>query len=73
MFEIADDGKGFDPTATGYGTGLQGIADRLAVLDGTLMVTSAPGVGTTITGSLPAPTDDARVIEAAAGPIEGGT
>ena len=73
MFEIADDGKGFDPTATGYGTGLQGIADRLAVLDGALMVTSAPGVGTTITGSLPAPTDDARVTEAAAGPIEGGT
>jgi signal transduction histidine kinase len=27
-FEIRDDGRGFDPSATSYGTGLQGIADR---------------------------------------------
>ena len=54
-FRVHDDGAGFDPSATGYGTGLQGIADRLSVLDGTLVVTSAPGRGTTIAGVLPAP------------------
>ena len=61
VFAIGDDGRGFDPAATGYGTGLQGIADRLAVLDGTLVVTSRPGVGTTITGSLPAAMADDKV------------
>jgi len=33
---IEDDGRGFDSEATTYGTGLQGIADRLAALDGIL-------------------------------------
>jgi signal transduction histidine kinase len=52
-FEVADDGIGFDPSSSSYGTGLQGIADRLAALDGQLEVRSAPGVGTTIAGTLP--------------------
>ena len=49
-FEVVDDGGGFDPSETGYGTGLQGMADRLDALGGTLEVRSAPGAGTTITG-----------------------
>jgi signal transduction histidine kinase len=53
LFEIRDDGRGFDPTATSYGTGLQGIADRLAALGGELVVTSAPGDGTAVAGRLP--------------------
>jgi signal transduction histidine kinase len=52
-FEVRDDGTGFDPAATGYGTGLQGMADRLAALDGTLEVRSAPGAGTAIIGRIP--------------------
>jgi signal transduction histidine kinase len=52
-FEVADDGRGFDPGSTGYGTGLQGIADRLAALGGEIDVTSAPGRGTTLAGRLP--------------------
>jgi len=52
-FEIRDDGRGFDPTATSYGTGLQGIEDRLAALGGELVVTSAPGDGTAVAGRLP--------------------
>jgi signal transduction histidine kinase len=52
-FEVVDDGRGFDPEGSGYGTGLQGIADRLGALDGTLTVMSAPGAGTTIAGSIP--------------------
>jgi signal transduction histidine kinase len=52
-FEIEDDGAGFDPAANGYGTGLQGMADRLAALGGELSVTSSPGAGTTVAGRLP--------------------
>jgi signal transduction histidine kinase len=63
VFVVRDDGVGFDPDAIGYGTGLQGIADRLAALGGSLTVTSAPGHGTTLTGSLPVPDEDARVVE----------
>jgi signal transduction histidine kinase len=54
-FEVADDGRGFDPAVITRGTGLQGIADRLAALGGTLEVRSQPGRGTTIVGSLPWP------------------
>lgn len=54
-FVVADDGRGFDASATGYGTGLQGIADRLDAIGGTLAVDSRVGAGTTITGTVPAP------------------
>ncbi len=54
-FAVADDGRGFDPSATGYGTGLQGIADRLDAIGGTLAVDSRVGAGTRITGTVPAP------------------
>ena len=53
-FEVGDDGVGFDPAATAYGTGLQGMADRLAAIGGTLEVRSAPGEGTTVAGRVPA-------------------
>jgi signal transduction histidine kinase len=52
-FEIVDDGAGFDPEETGYGTGLQGMADRLDALGGTIEVRSARGSGTTIMGVVP--------------------
>jgi hypothetical protein len=52
-FEVADDGVGFDPKAKGYGTGLQGMADRLAALAGELSVKSSVGAGTTVMGSVP--------------------
>jgi signal transduction histidine kinase len=52
-FEVSDDGRGFDPDAAERGTGLQGIADRLAALGGELEVTSAPGDGTTVSGRVP--------------------
>jgi signal transduction histidine kinase len=53
VFEVADDGAGFDPEAQGYGTGLQGMADRLAALGGTFAVTSSPGQGTVVRGAVP--------------------
>jgi signal transduction histidine kinase len=52
-FEVEDDGAGFDTTSRGYGTGLQGMADRLAALGGELRVDSAPGKGTRVVGLLP--------------------
>jgi signal transduction histidine kinase len=52
-FEVTDDGVGFDPKSSGYGTGLQGMADRLAALAGELTVTSSPGAGTTVRGRVP--------------------
>ncbi len=55
-FEVEDDGAGFDPVSTGYGTGLQGMADRLDAVGGALEVRSAPGEGTTVTGRVPART-----------------
>ena len=52
-FTVTDDGAGFDTAATRHGTGLQGMADRLAALGGALHVRSQPGHGTTLTGQLP--------------------
>ena len=53
-FAVSDDGVGFDTAATSYGTGLQGMADRLAALGGELEIASTPGAGTVVTGRLPA-------------------
>jgi len=63
-FEITDDGVGFDPKMTGYGTGLQGMADRLAALAGELIVTSSPGAGTTVSGSVPVRVSDPDPVPA---------
>jgi signal transduction histidine kinase len=54
-FTVEDDGAGFAPASTPKGTGLQGISDRLAALNGTLDITSAPGHGTRVAGRVPAP------------------
>jgi signal transduction histidine kinase len=53
QFSVTDDGRGFDTASTRYGTGLQGIADRLEVVGGTLVVRSAAGEGTTVHGAVP--------------------
>jgi len=52
-FTVSDDGDGFDTATATHGTGLQGMADRLAAVGGTLRIDSAPGSGTTISGTLP--------------------
>src|SRR5206468_7093419 len=39
-FTVTDNGTGFDTTSTRHGTGLQGMADRLAALGGTLQIRS---------------------------------
>ena len=52
-FGVTDDGNGFEPTRTNGGTGLQGMADRVAAVGGSLRVDSVPGQGTSIVGKLP--------------------
>ena len=52
-FEIADNGVGFDASARAFGSGLQGIADRLGAHGGMVDVDSAPGAGTVVRGRLP--------------------
>ncbi|MBA3367338.1 MAG: hypothetical protein H0T99_01455, partial [Geodermatophilaceae bacterium] len=52
-FEVTDDGIGFDPATTSTGTGLQGMADRLDTVGGSMTLDSTPGMGTTITGQVP--------------------
>ena len=51
-FEVEDDGRGFDISSTGFGTGLQGIADRLSALHGELAIRSEPGMGTRVRGRI---------------------
>jgi PAS domain S-box-containing protein len=54
VLTVDDDGiGGADPTK---GTGLRGLADRLAAVDGTLTVSSRPGAGTHIRAEIPLPT-----------------
>ena len=52
-FEVQDDGAGFDAATTPTGSGLTNMTDRIDALGGTLELTSAPGKGTKVTGSLP--------------------
>ena len=49
--EIADDGRG--GAAIGAGSGLAGLRDRVAALDGTLVVTSPDGGPTIVRAEIP--------------------
>ena len=51
LVEVRDDGRGgADPES---GSGLRGLADRLAALEGELTVESPPGEGTTVRATIP--------------------
>jgi signal transduction histidine kinase len=53
---IEDDGRGFDPAATrDGGFGLEGMRERVALLDGTLRVESRKNAGTTLKIEVPEP------------------
>jgi signal transduction histidine kinase len=59
---VADDGRGgADPEA---GSGLRGLQDRLAAVDGTLVVDSPPGGGTELQGRLPCDAPTASRVRA---------
>jgi signal transduction histidine kinase len=50
---VRDDGGGFDPNAATAGFGLAGMRERVELLGGELSLTSAPGLGTTVSAAVP--------------------
>jgi signal transduction histidine kinase len=50
---VTDDGRGGAAAGGGDGTGLRGLTQRAAAVDGTLTIDSPPGGPTTITAELP--------------------
>ncbi len=56
---VEDDGKGFDPDQLGPAPerrlGIIGMRERLALLDGTLLIESGEGAGTTLRARIPLP------------------
>lgn len=53
VFEVADDGVGFDPGAITAGHGIQSLTERLEAFGGELRLVSSPGAGTRVIGELP--------------------
>jgi signal transduction histidine kinase len=56
--DVQDDGRGFDPEnqpthQNGAGYGLQTMRERVAQLDGMVVVESSPGLGTTLAVQIP--------------------
>jgi signal transduction histidine kinase len=52
-FTVSDDGVGTEPGAVTTGTGLMGMRDRIAAVGGELEITSQPGEGTSVRGTVP--------------------
>ncbi|WP_327415766.1 sensor histidine kinase [Streptomyces sp. NBC_01233] len=52
LIRVSDDGRG-GADASGGGSGLAGLTERLGAVDGALVVDSPAGVGTTVTAELP--------------------
>jgi signal transduction histidine kinase len=55
VFEVADDGAGFDASSVRKGAGLTNMNDRVDALGGSIQVSSQHGAGTCVRGALPAP------------------
>jgi len=53
VFDVADDGAGFDPANRAGGAGFTNMNDRLGAMGGALRVDAAPGKGTRISGAIP--------------------
>jgi signal transduction histidine kinase len=50
---VEDDGRGFDSTEREDGFGIEGMRERMALLDGRLQVESSKGSGTTLVAEVP--------------------
>jgi signal transduction histidine kinase len=53
LFEVSDDGAGFDVSHRASGAGFTNMNDRLGAVGGTLRVESTPGRGTRVRGTIP--------------------
>jgi signal transduction histidine kinase len=62
--EVADDGRGF--SQRGIGVGLRAMRERAAELGGTCEITSAAGVGTSVSARLPLRTADEAIVHGVA-------
>jgi signal transduction histidine kinase len=54
VFEVCDNGAGFDPANASTSAGFVNMRDRVGAFGGDLRVDSSPGHGTVVRGSLPA-------------------
>ncbi len=54
VFEVRDDGRGYDARQVNRGAGLQNMVDRIEALGGTLEITTAVGAGTVVSGRVSA-------------------
>ncbi len=58
LFEVADDGAGFDPARnTTPGAGFVNMGDRVGAIGGSINVESSPGKGTRVSGRIPVTAD----------------
>src|SRR5262249_62245267 len=55
VFEVRDDGAGFDVTHHGRGAGVTNMTDRLGAVGGMLCIESEMGRGTRVRGTVPLP------------------
>jgi signal transduction histidine kinase len=53
LFSVTDNGPGFDPEKARAGHGFVNMADRLGSMGGSVRWESRPGLGSTISGSVP--------------------
>lgn len=53
ILEVSDDGRGFVTEEAQGGIGLQGMGERIELLEGTLRVRSSPGQGTHVMARIP--------------------
>jgi signal transduction histidine kinase len=53
VFQVTDDGKGFDVGERGVGAGFTNMMDRLGAIGGSVRVESSPGSGTKLSGVVP--------------------
>jgi signal transduction histidine kinase len=60
LFEVRDDGPGFDRARHSEGAGITNMRDRVGALGGTLRVETRPGEGTCVRGVLPLVSPAAR-------------
>jgi signal transduction histidine kinase len=60
VFEVRDDGSGFDSSTVGESHGFVNMRDRVGAFSGTLSVTSSPGAGTVVRGYLPLSAAESR-------------
>ena len=56
VFEVADDGPGFDPQTAGRGHGMLNMCDRVGAVGGTVEWESSPGSGARVRGVVPTAT-----------------